>query len=85
VRSVAFSPDGLRIVSGSYDKSVRVWNAVTGEAALPLLPGHEDFVRSVGFSPDGDKIISGSGAVCLQSICKIVFTNGIQIFSGSSS
>ncbi|WP_224312118.1 WD40 repeat domain-containing protein, partial [Trichormus variabilis] len=31
VRSVAFSPDGERIVSGSYDETIRIWDAATGD------------------------------------------------------
>ncbi|KAF7980717.1 hypothetical protein HWV62_37189 [Athelia sp. TMB] len=61
VFSVAFSPDGSKIVSGSGDKTVRVWDTVTGQLAFPPLQGHEDFVFSVAFSPDGSKIVSGSG------------------------
>ncbi|KZP17409.1 WD40 repeat-like protein, partial [Athelia psychrophila] len=60
VNSVAFSPDGTKIVSGSDDKTVRVWDAVTGQAALPPLEGHEDWVMSVAFSPDGTEIVSRS-------------------------
>jgi WD40 repeat protein len=59
VNSIAYSPNGQRIVSGSYDTTVRVWNAVTGESTA-VLQGHEDWVRSVGFSPDGQRIVSGS-------------------------
>jgi WD40 repeat protein len=59
VTSVAFSPDGNRIVSGSDDKSVRVWDAKTGEQ-LRELQGHTDSVTSVAFSPDGNRIVSGS-------------------------
>ena len=59
VTSVAFSPDGNRIVSGSYDESVRVWGAKTGEH-LRELQGHTDWVTSVAFSPDGTRIVSGS-------------------------
>jgi WD40 repeat protein len=57
--SVAFSPDGDRIISGSWDHSVRVWDGKTGEQ-LRELKGHTDTVNSVTFSPDGDRIISGS-------------------------
>jgi WD40 repeat protein len=60
VRSVAFSPDGTRIVSGSYDNTVRVWDTVSGAEALPPLRGHESWVNSVAFSPDGTRIVSGS-------------------------
>ncbi|KAF8638957.1 hypothetical protein AX14_010146, partial [Amanita brunnescens Koide BX004] len=60
VNSVAFSPDGTKIVSGSGDKTIRVWDASTGVEILPPLQGHDDWIRSVAFSPDGTKIISGS-------------------------
>ena len=57
--AVAFSPDGRRIVSGSSDKSVRVWDSSTGEVQN-VLEGHTDLVQSVAFSPDGRCIVSGS-------------------------
>ena len=59
VYSVAFSPDGNQIVSGSGDQSVRVWDAKTGEQ-LRELQGHTSGVSSVAFSPDGNQIVSGS-------------------------
>jgi len=46
VRSVAFSPDGRRIVSGSLDNSVRVWDSLAGEAQN-VLEGHMNLVWSV--------------------------------------
>jgi WD40 repeat protein len=52
VNSVAFSPDGKQVVSGSGDKTVRLWDAATG-AALQTLEGHLNPVYSVAFSPDG--------------------------------
>ena len=57
--SVSFSPDGSRIVSGSGDNTVRVWDAVTGEV-INTLTGHSGYVFSVSFSPDGSRIVSGS-------------------------
>jgi WD40 repeat protein len=57
--SVSFSPDGLSIVSGSWDKTVRVWDVTTGEEKAKL-EGHSDYVTSVSFSPDGLSIVSGS-------------------------
>ncbi|KAH6667462.1 vegetative incompatibility protein HET-E-1 [Halenospora varia] len=59
VKSVAFSLDGKRIVSGSYDETVRLWDAATG-AALQTLEGHFYYVSSVAFSPDSKRIVSGS-------------------------
>ena len=60
VWSVAFSPDGARIVSGSLDKTLRLWDANTGQPIGAPLTGHTDMVDSVAFSPDGRRIASGS-------------------------
>ncbi|KAE9387351.1 WD40 repeat-like protein [Gymnopus androsaceus JB14] len=60
VNSVAFSPDGTQIVSGSGDESVRIWDASTGKE-MHKLEGHTNWVYSVAFSPDGTQIVSGSG------------------------
>jgi hypothetical protein len=56
---VCFSPDGAKIVSASYDKTVRVWNAATGACEL-TLEEHSDKVCSACFSPDGARIVSAS-------------------------
>jgi hypothetical protein len=61
VYSVAFSPDGTRIVSGSDDDTLRLWDAATGHLIGPPITGHTDAVNCVAFSPDGERIISGSG------------------------
>jgi len=56
--SVAFSPDGQRIVSGSQDRTIRVWIVSSGRTAAGQFTGHVDPVESVAFSPDGQCIIS---------------------------
>ncbi|KAG6808740.1 hypothetical protein H0H92_003049, partial [Tricholoma furcatifolium] len=65
VSSVAFSPDGKQIVSGSKDKSVRIWNTLTGDM-IKDLKGHTDFVRSVAFSIDGKQVVSGSNDISVR-------------------
>ena len=57
--SVAFSPDGQRIVTGSEDKTAKVWEAASGKELL-TLKGHSDEIWSVAFSPDGQRIVTGS-------------------------
>ena len=59
VLSVEFSKDSAKIVSGSHDNSVRVWDASTG-AELQQLNGHTYSVTSVAFSHDDIYIVSGS-------------------------
>ena len=60
VISVAFSPDGTRIVSGSEDRTIRVWDAHSGDVVAGPFEGHTSSVRSVAFSPDGTRIVSSS-------------------------
>jgi WD40 repeat protein len=59
IRSVVFSSDGLQIISGSIDRTVRVWDATSG-VHKHTLEGHTNWIRSVAFSPNGAQIISGS-------------------------
>ena len=59
VYSVAYSPDGRVIASGSDDKTIKLWDAATGKQ-LRSLAGHTARVNSVAFSPDGRLIASGS-------------------------
>ncbi|KAH9203237.1 hypothetical protein DL95DRAFT_529729 [Leptodontidium sp. 2 PMI_412] len=57
VTSVAFSPDGKQVVSGSGDQTVRLWDAVTG-VLQQTFKGHSDSVSLVAFSPDGKQVVS---------------------------
>ncbi|KAG9085823.1 hypothetical protein FS749_004077 [Ceratobasidium sp. UAMH 11750] len=54
------SSDGQRIISGSDDNTVRIWDAYTGTALLEPLQGHSDWVTCVATSSDGHRIVSGS-------------------------
>jgi WD40 repeat protein len=60
VNSVAFSPDGTRIVTGSLDRTVRVWDTRTG-TTLAELKDHTIDVTSVSFSADGTRLLTAGG------------------------
>jgi WD40 repeat protein len=59
VLTVRFAPDGRRLASAGYDRTVRVWDADTG-GALAVLTGHGETVDGVAFSKDGRLLASAS-------------------------
>jgi hypothetical protein len=59
VYSVAFSPDGARVLSGSQDSTIKLWDAATG-GLIRTFDGHSNLVWSVAFSADGARVLSGS-------------------------
>jgi sugar lactone lactonase YvrE len=59
VHSIAFSPDGSTLASGSDDTTIKLWDINSGELKTTLT-GHTSSVHSIAFSPDGSTLASGS-------------------------
>jgi WD40 repeat protein len=59
VSSADFSPDGKRVVTGSHDGNVKIWDAEAGKELL-TLKGHTDEVTNVSFSHTGRYILTAA-------------------------
>src|SRR6266404_5301650 len=62
VYTVSFSPDGRYVLTGSFDKSLKLWEAATGKEIKTFggQAGHQNLILAASFSPDGRLIASGS-------------------------
>jgi dipeptidyl aminopeptidase/acylaminoacyl peptidase len=77
VSYASFSPDGLRAVSGSGDKTIRVWDIESGrELARHLIPS--GYATCAAFAPDGERIVVGSTSASLNS------QNGLHLIDSRS-
>src|ERR687886_1053720 len=65
VQAVVVTPDSRRVISGSNDTTIKVWNWTTGEE-LFTLTGHTKAVKAVAVTPDGQLLISGSSDKTLK-------------------
>jgi WD40 repeat protein len=59
INDVKFSPDGTKIVTGSDDKTAKIWDVNTSNL-LKTLKGHNEVISDVEFSPDGTKVVTAS-------------------------
>ena len=82
VETVAFSPDGTTLASGSHDNTVKLWDVAT-QTNIATLEGHIDVVTSVSYSSDGTTLASGSwyGTVKLWDVAA---RTNIATLKGSS-
>lgn len=64
VRKALFTPDGTQVITCGFDKTIRIWDALTGESLrvlrVPIGPGDEGFIDAAAISPDG-KTLAVSG------------------------
>jgi WD40 repeat protein len=60
VYTVAWSPDGATIASGSFDKAIRLWDPRTGDLTA-VLRGHQGWIFGLAFSPDSRWLLAGAG------------------------
>ena len=65
VWSVAFSPDGGTLASGSWDNTIRLWDTLSRQYKNILI-GHTDHIESVAFSPDGGTLASASWDITIR-------------------
>ena len=81
VTSVAFSPDGRYALSGSWDKTMKLWEVSNGRE-IRTFQGHSWTVTSVAFSPDGSYALSGSGDNTMK-LWEVSSGREIRTFQGS--
>jgi small GTP-binding protein len=80
---VTFSPDGKSALSGSADKTVRLWDVETG-GCLRVLEGHSDSVLGVAWGPDGHRAVSASADKTVR-IWDLETGSGTRVLEGHSA
>ncbi|WP_437752636.1 TIR domain-containing protein [Sorangium sp. So ce1389] len=65
VTGCAISPDGKRIVSCSYDRTLRIWDVANGQL-VSIIEGHSDWIMACAISPDSRYVVSASGDTTLR-------------------
>ncbi|MBD2168091.1 PQQ-binding-like beta-propeller repeat protein [Calothrix membranacea FACHB-236] len=83
VNAIALTPDGQRVISGSSDNSLKVWNLQTGEE-LFTLKGHRKPISAIAVTPNGKQVISASRDNTLK-VWNLETGNELFTLSGHSS
>lgn len=60
INSLAFSPDGRMLASGSYDSTIKLWDLSSGGREIRTLTGHTGSIATLAFNNDGRFVVSGS-------------------------
>jgi WD40 repeat protein len=81
VERLAWSPDGTRVASASYDQTVQVWEAKTGRQIL-TYKGHVAPVWAVAWSLDGKRIVSGTGAAGIHG--PVTSDNSVRVWDATT-
>jgi len=66
IKSLAWSPDGTRLVSGSEDKTAIIWNTATWEPVATMAGAHVRAIQAVAFTPDGKHILTAGDRTIVQ-------------------
>jgi WD40 repeat protein len=85
VTSVAFSPDGTVLASGSADGTVQFWDMATGQLVAEPLGQHSGEVTSIAFSPDGKVLASGSADKTVRILDIATYRLWVDPLSGHSN
>ena len=83
VAAVAFSADGRRAISGSWDRTLKVWDLATG-AVLRTMSGHAEYVSGLALSPDGASVLSASWDQTLR-LWDVASGRELGVFEGHTS
>jgi predicted NACHT family NTPase len=82
INGVALSPDGRYVLTGSRDKTAKLWDVTTGKE-IRTFSGHSDSINSVAFSPDGEYVIT-AGWDKLAQLWEVNTGKEIRTLSGHS-
>jgi WD40 repeat protein len=75
VNKLCFSKDNIKLASGSFDKSVRIWSLSKMEDPPIVLNDHRDWVWSIAFSPSGERLLAG----CRDNTIRVWPTNAAML------